>query len=45
MPAYSGVQMSSASTAAIAARSSATGAGSGSVSWSGLKCGRVTRPR
>ena len=43
VPAYSGVQISSASAAAISFRSAATGAGSGSWSSSGLNAGSTDR--
>lgn len=44
VPAYSGVQISTASAASTALRSAATSAGSGSRSSSGLKCGSAPRP-
>src|SRR4051794_25824466 len=44
VPAYSGVENTTASAAAIRARRSATGGGSGSWSSSGLKWGRAPRP-
>src|SRR6201996_6561587 len=44
VPAYSGVQNSTASTPSISRRSSATGSGTWSPSRSGLKAGRSARP-
>lgn len=44
LPAYSGVQNSTASEAAMAARSETTAGGSGSRSSSGLKYGRFVMP-